>query len=57
MTLNIDKSHNIIFKRNRNIPINVPKPCINNSYLEVVENTKFLGLTIQSNLKWGTHIK
>ena len=57
MTLNIDKSHYIIFKRDRNTPINVPKLNINNSNLEVVENTKFLGLTIQSNLKWDTHIK
>ena len=57
MTLNLNKSHYIIFKRNKIIPINTPKLNINNSNLEVLETTKFLGLTLQSNLKWDTHIK
>ena len=57
MTLNLVKSHYIIFKRNSNTSINKPRLSINSSNLKVVGTTKFLGLTIQSNLKWDTHIK
>ena len=57
LTLNIDKSHYIIFKRRRKLPTEIPQLNINNLPLELVEDTKFLGLIVQSDLKWNQHIK
>ena len=57
LTLNIKKSHCIIFKRQINIPPDLPKVKINNVNIDMVDDTKFLGIIIQSNLKWTLHIQ
>ena len=56
LTLNITKSHYMIFKRRKKLQENLPQVTINNSNLTLVDNTKFLGLKLQSNLKWDQHI-
>ena len=57
LTLNIKKSHCIIFKRKLNIPSNLPKITISNNNLEFVDDTLFLGIIIQCDLKWTLHIQ
>ena len=47
----------MIFKRRRKLPTEIPQLNINNLPLELVEDTKFLGLIVQSDLKWNQHIK
>ena len=59
LTLNLQKSHYIIFHRHkltRNNLIETPL-IINNYDLQKLQHTKFLGVTIQDNLKWNLHIK
>ena len=55
LTLNIDKSHFII-SRNKQIPRNLPPIEINNMNIKQVENTKFLGIELQNNLKWDNQV-
>ena len=56
LSLNIGKTHYMIFcSRRRNTNIN-SKLSINNIELECVEQTKFLGVIIDSTLKWDKHI-
>ena len=56
LTLNINKTHYIIFHR-RKINSHIPPIMFGNSVLERVQCTKFLGVTIQENLKWDKHIQ
>ena len=54
LSLNIDKTHYMIFSNSLNVlPGNVK---INNIDLTQVESTKFLGLHIDEDLSWKTHI-
>lgn len=56
LSLNINKTHYIIFSTiGRRINTN-KKLCINNTQLERVEKTKFLGVVIDSKLSWCDHI-
>ena len=56
LLLNIKKTHVITFKTRRkkidNIIVN-----INDTEIKKVESTKFLGIYIDSNVTWKTHIK
>ena len=56
LTLNIAKTHYVIFHRKR-IPSNLTSLDIGGTTLERVTNTKFLGVTVQENLKWDMHIQ
>ena len=56
LTLNILKSHYIIFKRKLTLPLTLEPIIINTKTLNKVSETKFLGITIQDNLKWHKHI-
>ena len=55
LTLNINKSHYIIFSKKQNTYID-PTLKINNKTISQVNETKFLGLTLYYNLKWNKHI-
>ena len=57
LTLNLQKSHYIIFSRKLNLDLNLPNLNINNNIIERVSNTIFLGILLENNLSWGTHIK
>ena len=56
LTLNVTKSHYIIFSRKQNAYIG-PNLEINNKEISQVNETKFLGLTLYYNLKWKKHIQ
>ena len=56
LSLNIDKTNFMVFKpKNKNDDI--PDIIINNSQIDQVTKAKFLGVIIDSNLKWTDHIK
>ena len=54
LTINISKTHYMIFHR-RKLPLNLEPLSIGETVLERVSNTKFLGITIEDNLKWHKH--
>ena len=57
LSLNIAKTHYMIFTtKGKNITVN-NNVCINNVSLEKVESTKFLGVVIDSKLNWNEHLK
>ena len=56
LSLNLNKSHYMIFNRNRDLHENHPPITINNQPINKQNQTKFLGITLQSNLKWNIHI-
>ena len=54
LSLNIEKTHSMLFSNTLNI---LPNPVkINNTELKQVDCTKFLGLFIDSDLSWKSHI-
>ena len=56
LSLNVSKTHYMIFKgRNRRIGP-YEKICINGTVIDCVENTRFVGVTLDSNFKWDGHI-
>ena len=55
LTLNLVKSHYIIFSRKKIIG-DTPVLKINENIINKVAETKFLGITLQSNLSWHNHI-
>ena len=57
LTLNLNKSHYILFSRRKRTLQNIPLIKINDNPLSRVENTLFLGINITSNLSWKLHIK
>ena len=59
LTLNLQKSHYIIFHRHKltGNNLNATPLILNDCILENLQHTKFLGVTIQNNLKWNLHIK
>ena len=58
MTLNLKKTNYLIFNRNRNLNIALHDSIkINNEIINRVEKTTFLGIIVQSNLKWYSHIQ
>ena len=56
LSLNIDKTHFMIFKRRRQHIGFVPKIHIDSHPIHQVSNTKFLGVYIDEHLTWQTHI-
>ena len=57
LSLNIDKSHFIIFHRNKKMPPTIPCVKISDKLIKKEFSTKFLGVTVDFNLSWNTHIK
>ena len=57
LTLNLNKSHYIIFSRRLTIPHNTQPLQINNNIIKKESETKFLGIIIQDNMKWDRHIQ
>lgn len=56
LTLNYDKSHFLVFSRRKNSQFNMEPIKINNISITQVNSTKFLGVILQDNLSWKTHI-
>ena len=56
LTLNVDKTHYIIFHRNKDMPPVIPHVNVANVPIKRVFHTKFLGIHIDSQLNWKTHI-
>ena len=56
LSLNINKTHFIIFKRKRKVVNISPSLHIDSQPISQVSNTKFLGVYIDENLSWQTHI-
>ena len=57
LTLNVNKSHYIIFSRRLKVPQNIQPIQINNTNIEKGNETKFLGLILQSTMKWDKYIQ
>ena len=56
LSLNVDKTHYLIF-RSKNIRINTNgRVIINGTEIEQQDHTKFLGVTLDSKLTWQKHI-
>jgi hypothetical protein len=55
LSLNFDKTKFVHFKT-RNTPVLNTNISYKSNYIFSVNNTKFLGLIIESNLSWRTHI-
>jgi hypothetical protein len=56
LSLNISKTHYIIFKsRNKSI-LNPKDISINGTVIDRVESTKFVGICLDSSFKWSSHI-
>ena len=53
LSLNISKTNYIVFSKKRNITANIT---IGNTTLARLQNTKFLGIIIASDLCWNKHI-
>ena len=57
LSLNHSKTNYIIFRtRKRRVPTNLPEIFIDDVTINKVDNVKFLGVTINEYLDWGTHI-
>ena len=56
LTLNYEKSHFVLFSRKKKIQNNLDPIKINNINITQVRSTIFLGVTLQHNLSWKTHI-
>ena len=56
LTLNVKKSHYIIFHRKK-LPSVLNPVLLGSEPLQRVQSTKFLGVTIEDTLKWDKHIK
>ena len=56
LTINTRKTHYVIFHRTRIKHNTNIKILINNNIVDYINNTKFLGVIIDSNLNWAAHI-
>ena len=56
LTLNLTKSHFLIFSRRRFLQNNIAPIRINNQTINKLNQTEFLGFILQDNLKWDSHI-
>ena len=56
LTLNVSKTHYMIFRSHRNKPLRSKELCINGTSIEFVEQTKFLGVYLDYCLSWEKHI-
>ena len=53
LSLNVSKTHCILFSRKLNLP---PSITVGNNKIEFVNQTKFLGVTLCKSLRWESHI-
>ena len=56
LSLNISKSHYIIFHRNKKFTYPLPPVKINSEIINEKLETKFLGVKIRKDLTWNSHI-
>jgi len=56
LSLNVKKTHSMIFTRNRILHNRINKIVIEGTIIDTVEKTKFLGVIIDNNLCWKDHI-
>ena len=56
MSLNVDKTHYILFNTQGKKTSNHDDIIINGSKINEVSHTKFLGVIIDKNLTWKNHI-
>ena len=56
LTLNLAKTHYIIFHRNKRMPALLPDIKLGDSLIKRELSTKFLGLYLDSRLTWKSHI-
>jgi hypothetical protein len=56
LSLNVSKTHSMIFSNNRNIVNRNNDICIEGVCIETVSKTKFLGVLIDNKLSWKDHI-
>ena len=57
LSLNIKKTKYILFhNKNKNIDHILPDICINNNMVERVSQFNFLGININENLNWNSHL-
>ena len=56
LSLNLEKSHYIIFNRNKNLPHDLDPLIIDNKIINRINITNFLGIHLNYDLKWHNHI-
>ena len=56
LSLNVEKTHSITFSLNFEISSRKPNLRINNTMIDSVTSTNFLGVKIDNKLKWDIHI-
>ena len=57
LTLNINKTHCMVFDRGKRLPQDIPLIRFNDKKIDRITETRFLGLTITDKLNWRKHIK
>lgn len=57
LTLNINKTKYLIHQRNKNVPRNTDPINIGNTIVTEEENTTFLGVVVDRQLTWNSHIQ
>ena len=57
LTLNTDKTHFVLFRRQRKLANLTQSLIISGQHIAQVKSTKFLGIIIDDSLKWGEHAK
>jgi hypothetical protein len=57
LSLNVKKTHYVIFKPGRTIVTPNANICINNQIVQQEMSTTFLGVVLDSKLSWGLHIQ
>ena len=56
LSLNLNKTHSMLFTLNNRLKSYKPKIKINNSQIESINSTTFLGVIIDQNFSWSKHI-
>ena len=57
LTLNTGKCHYLLFHRSRRkLPDNIPDVLLNNSILDRLSSTRYLGVYLDDNLNWSAHV-
>jgi len=56
LSLNVDKTHTMLFTNNKNMYGRKNNICIDGVLIETVNKTKFLGVIIDNKLSWKEHI-
>ena len=56
LLIHTTKTNMTVFQRHKK-HISYPDIIINNSHVEIVDNFKLLGITVNKHLKWNTHMR